>query len=268
MAFSQNNLHYSLFLDSVAPQVPLAIAHDGSPCPLPVLDERTVELDWTLPMMPLAQEMCFRRLISNFERASALVPPSRKRYCRGKDSENLVVRMRCALFAQVKPYLLQELGPEKSEAMQGLLQTCTTADTDWNVILSQRPSNFCMSMLQTEREAAIKRKTLKDETQMAALQREKTLVRSARWKLFQTALANDQSRIHSYKTASAALVAAVHVKQVESRRAIVARGAETVAGYMSMHLRVLHGGLAILPSEVVETKTTLAALSAVFKIHV
>ncbi|CAJ1438354.1 unnamed protein product [Effrenium voratum] len=204
----------------------------------PLQDEGYISLDWALPLSEAGQFILFQRVVTDFQKASALVDAASKKKYRKKDEELLQLRNRCALWGQVRDHVAA-VSNESFEQKEKKLAATDFLDDDLEELLNRRPRCFALSMLRSEREGAQELVQRQEEQATIEVESQRLQVRNAKWVFFQKALAQDHLAMKQVDAAPGKLAMLQHKKDVQWRREQGELGRKAVVAYMDRYVRIV-----------------------------
>ena len=198
--------------------------------------EQSISIDWQLPLGDEAQEILFKHIVARFEVDSAVVPLEKKKY-RAQADVLIPYRNCCALFGQLKPFLLTKLSGDEVASMQNKLETYQGCQ-DLQHIMTHRPEVFAISMLPSKKAQAQKTEEEKEQRKSMNLETKRVEVQASQWSFFVEALSNDQEKIVQVQKAPRKIKELQHLKAVAHRKNQESKAVKAVEGYMDNFMRV------------------------------
>ena len=203
----------------------------------PLDGEQSVSIDWQLPLSNEAQEILFKHIVARFEVDSAVVPMEKKKKYRAQADVLVPYRNCCALFGQLKPFLLTKLSGDEVASMQNKLETYQGCQ-DLQHIMTHRPEVFAISMLPSKKAQAQKSEEEKEQRKSMHLETKRVEVQASQWSFFVEALSNDQEKIVQVQKAPRKIKELQHLKAVAHRKNQESKAVTAVEGYMENFMRV------------------------------
>lgn len=204
---------------------------DEACSPLP--NEPSVPVEWGLTMTESAQCLLFQRIKVQFDKTTCtLAPNTRKKYRMSQD-ELLKVRNIIVLFDQLFSHMQSRLSPEAAQSWMDDMKSGSKRDDDMQALVHLRPAHFAMSMLPSQQEVAKKDLHESELKKVADKEIQKKEVTLAQWNFFRGALARDQQKLDTVKSAPRMLRQKLHAKQVSHRARQAAEGEAACKGYQA-----------------------------------
>ena len=204
----------------------------------PLEKEQSMSVDWQLPLDDCGQEMLFNHICNRFSVDSAVVPLEKKKKYRAQADVLLPYRNCCALFSQIKAFLLTKLSGDEVSAMQDMLESYQGCQ-DIQHILAHRPEVFAISMLPSKKAQAQKQEEEKEQRKTMNLESKRVEVQASQWAFFCEALSNDQEKISVVQKAPKKIREIQHLKAVQHRKSQESKAVQAVEGYMQNSIRIL-----------------------------
>ena len=154
-----------------------------------------LQVDWTLPMNGVAQQVFFQKVRALFSRATVGVALNAKKKYRLSSDELVKVRNLSVLFAQVWPHLQAHLPSIEATQWELGFVEGTAYDDDFYALLDSRPAKVPLSMLKSQKEAARKKEQEKQQLICSEVAEQRNAVQEAQWKFFCSALRQDQGKL-------------------------------------------------------------------------
>lgn len=197
--------------------------------------EATVGLDWSLCLGEEGQTMLFEYIVSRFNADTAVVPLDKKKKYRLQPDSLWQVRNACALFEQIKPFLLTKMSGDEVADLKAQVQSHAGC-CDLQFITTQRPGTFAISMLPEV--STQKQETKSQQAKVLELESKRAEVQQSMWSFFKDALKADQSTLATAAKAPQKINEMKHLKAVEWRRKQEATAQEAVQGYCDSYLKI------------------------------
>ena len=203
----------------------------------PLEGEQSMSVDWQLPLNDLGQEILFKHICNRFAVDSAVVPLEKKKKYRAQADVLLPYRNSCALFSQIKDFLLTKLPGDEVSAMQNMLESYQGCQ-DIQHILAHRPEVFAISMLPNKKAQAQKQEE-EEQRKTMNLESKRAEVQASQWSFFVEALSNDQEKMSRVQKAPKKIKELQHLKAVQHRKSQESKAVQAVEGYMQNFIRIL-----------------------------
>lgn len=204
----------------------------------PLQDEQHIMVDWSLPLTPAAQTHLFERIYQDFERTTQMVGlNSHPKYRKQKD-DLVSLRNITALWDQISAFCKTQIPESDFKELESDLHSRDASDAEMGALISAAPKKFAISMLPSFRKLACKNIEKREQAICNECEDERNMVRDAKMKYFQSALARDQERLDTIPFAIREARHILHEKYVAWLDTQTETGQKAVEWFMKRHLRM------------------------------
>jgi len=204
----------------------------------PLLNESTMEIDWTLPITKEGSIMLWTRIIKDYHRSTVIVPMEQKKKYRMKEDTFYNLRNVCVLWSQISDFCKHNfLNKDAFLEFQNDVLTTTRRDGELAEIIILRPGLFSVSMLASQRHDATKAVEAKEKRAVAEMQTERGELREKNFNFMQKSLHLDWETITKIKSSLQIMDDALHRKIVSWQQEQSELGARGITAWCKEHLQ-------------------------------
>lgn len=185
-------------------------------CELKPLEHETfIQINWQLPMSPLAQVVLFEKMKAIFDReTSTIQAQSKKKYRLSLDALQNLRNLVC-LWAQFHPHLETRVPPQEAAKWRAEMAGGTLKDEDFRYVLELRPETLALSMLPSSKAVAQEQAHQREQQICLQVEKQRMDVVDAQWAFFVSALERDHVLMQKVKDVPLRVSTVLHYKHVK-----------------------------------------------------